>query len=132
LNGLEKLHPDFYPVPFVPTFGTNSLHLGPPSATTAYITKQELIQLYGKCGDSLHRGNVKKLLKQNQPLVNEPYKDIISSGQKILNLLTTHRISRIGNLFHFLAFLSLTAPGSNQATVQVAIAESPQPKQSSS
>lgn len=133
LQRLERLHPDFYPYPFKATFG-------PPSAKDPkgsllmedidadYLKKDELIELYAKCGSVLHKGSLRRLLKINTTPEAEPYREISFWGQKLLNLLTAHRISRVGNRFHFLAFLNLAAPGSDQGTVQVAIAESPPPK----
>jgi hypothetical protein len=134
LERLGKLHPDFYPFPFKPIFE-------PPSAkdpsgsitltelTDDYLKKEELIQLYAKCGSVLHKGSLRRLLALKMTPEENPYHEITFWGQKLLNLLTAHRISRIGYRFHFLAFLNLTAPGSDQATIQVAIIESAPPKQ---
>lgn len=133
LDRLEKLHPNFYPYPFKPTF----MPANPDSPVggitmedvdTDYLKKEELIQLYAKCGSVLHKGSLRRLLRINMTPEPDPYREIRFWGQKLLNLLTAHRISRIGNRFHFLAFLNLTAPGSNQGAVQVAIAESPPQK----
>jgi hypothetical protein len=133
LQGLQKLHPDFFPYPIKPIFAPPS-----PSAPAGgitlhdidagYLKKDELIQLYAKCGSILHKGSLRRLLAINMTSEPEPYREISFWGQKLLNLLSAHRISRIGNRFHFLAFLNVNAPGSDQATVQVAIAESPPQK----
>jgi hypothetical protein len=45
IRGLEELHPDFYPI----------------AATEVLFTKEELIKLYWKCGDLLHRGTFETL-----------------------------------------------------------------------
>lgn len=131
LQQLEKLHPDFYPYPFKPLFSPP----GPGAAAGGitlqdmdadYLKKEELIELYAKCGSVLHKGSLRRLLAINVTPQADPYREISMWGQ--LNLLSVHRISRIGNRFHFLAFLNLAASGSNQATIQVAIAESPPQK----
>jgi hypothetical protein len=133
LRRLEKLHPDFFPYPFKPVFtpatpqepvGGLQLH----ETDADYLKKDELIQLYAKCGSALHKGSLRRLLSIKMTPEPEPYRDISFWGQKLLNLLSAHRISRIGNRFHLIALLNLTAPNSDQATVQVAIAESPPQK----
>lgn len=135
LQQLEKLHPDFYPRPFKPNFlpASATLPMGQLNMDEFdrdYLKKEDLIRLYAKCGSVLHKGNLRRLLAINMTPQTDPYREITFWGQKMLNLLSAHRISRVGNRFHLLAFLNLTAPGSDQGTVQVAIAESPAPKQS--
>jgi hypothetical protein len=39
-----------------------------------------------------------------------PYREVVGRTQKLINLMTSHRISRKGNLLHFMAMLNLTAP----------------------
>lgn len=130
LQQLEKLHPNFYPQPFKPDFTPRTaanpvggIHLG--EMDQDYLKKDDLIRLYAKCGSVLHKGNLRRLLAIKMTPEADPYREITFWGQKMLNLLSAHRISRVGNHFHFLAFLNLAAPGSDQGTVQVAIAESP-------
>lgn len=116
---LEALHPDFYPVPVKPTFGESSIHLD--IIETGYLKKAELIELYGKCGDVLHRGNLRKLISPKTTL-HASYRDISDWGQKILNLLSAHRITRRGSRAGLLTFLEVTQKGGN---VQVGFFESP-------
>jgi hypothetical protein len=135
IRRLEKLNPDFYPYPFKATFLPPSLHhpggeLRMEDIESDYLKKEDLIKLYARCGSILHKGRLHNLLRIDMAAEPDPYREISFWGQKIMNLLTVHRISRLGNRFHFLAFLNLTVPGSNQATISVTIAESPQPKQS--
>jgi hypothetical protein len=86
-----------------------------------YLTKAELITLYGRSGDVLHRGSLRRILDpKNQPLPD--FKDIQHSGQKILNLLSFHTISRIGGNFHFVTALEAPQVGGK---VLVSLAELP-------
>jgi hypothetical protein len=132
LKRLEELHPNFYPHPFKATIRQASP--GDPGeikmedVDTDYLKKDELIKLYARCGSVLHKGNLRKLLAINMTPNDDAYEEIGVWGQKLLNLLSAHKISRVGNRLHFLAFLNLVAPGSNQATITVAIAESPPEK----
>jgi hypothetical protein len=71
----------------------------------------------------LHRGSLRQLLEpRNQPPGD--FRDIQDWGQKILNLLSVHLISRVGGNFHFLVVLKAQQVGGN---VLVSLAESPKP-----
>ncbi len=118
---LERLHPNFYPSPRIPIFkeGGGGAHFD--YYDKEFLTKDDLVKLYGKCGDVLHRGSLKQMLNPNaQPPTD--FQDIQSWGQKILNLLSVHLISRVGGDFHFVVFLDAQQTGGN---VLVSIAESP-------
>lgn len=116
---LEKLHPNFYPSPRKPVFNPGHVYLS--DYDRKFLTKSELITLYGKCGDVLHKGNLRQLLDpKNQPPAD--FGDIQEWGQKILNLLSVYLISRRGGNFHLVVMLEVSQTGGN---VQVAIAESP-------
>jgi hypothetical protein len=116
---LEKLHPNFYPSPRNPIFSPGRVHLA--DYDREFLTKAELLALYGRCGDVLHRGNLRDLLDaKNQPPTD--FRDIQDWGQKILNLLSVHLISRVGGNFHFVVALEAPQTGGN---VLVSIAESP-------
>ena len=122
---LEKLHPNFYPSPRNLVFMPGHVHLG--DYDREFLTKSELITLYGKCGDALHRGSLRQLLDPKSQ-VPADFSDIQEWGQKILNLLSVHLISRIGGNFHFVVMLESPQAGSN---VLVSLAESPSQTSSS-
>ncbi len=116
---LEKLHPNFYPSPRKLVFNPGHVHLS--DYDREFLTKSELITLYGKCGDALHKGNLRQLLDpKNQPPAD--FRDIQEWGQKILNLLSVHLISRREGKFHLLVVLEASQTGGN---VLVSVAESP-------
>jgi hypothetical protein len=52
---LEKLHPDFYPVPF------DMVGLDHRPLADGFLTKNDLLTLYAECGDAVHRGSLKTL-----------------------------------------------------------------------
>jgi hypothetical protein len=116
---LEKLHPTFYPSPRKLEFSPGHVHLA--DYDREFLTKSELLTLYGKCGDALHRGSLRHLLDpKNQPPAD--FRDIQEWGQKVLNLLSVHLISRVGGKFHFLVALEAAQAGGK---VLVSVAESP-------
>jgi len=107
---LEKLHPNFYPVPRKLEFSPGRVHAA--DYVGDFLTKKDLISLYGKCGDVLHRGSLRQLLNPKRQPPND-LKDVQTWGQKILNLLSVHSISRIGGNFHFLVALEAAQTGGN-------------------
>lgn len=118
IQKLERLHPNFYPVPRKIEFPKPG-HVHLADYDQPYLTKEELVSLYGKCGDIVHKGSIKRFLNP-QPLAD--FADIDIWGQKILNLLSQHLISRVGGNFHILTALSAAQLNGN---VLVVIAESP-------
>ena len=116
---LEKLHPNFYPSPRKPVFSPGRVHMS--DYDREFLTKSHLITLYGKCGDALHKGNLRQLLDpKSQPPAD--FRDIQEWGQKILNLLSVHLISRREGNFHLIVMLEALQTGGN---VLVSVAESP-------
>lgn len=68
MRRLEELHPDFYPKPAAEKIGpSGGLDVVP--FVGEYLTKQDLLKLYSDCGDVLHRGSFKNLLKRSAPPV---------------------------------------------------------------
>jgi hypothetical protein len=119
VKSLEKLHPNFYPVPRKPVFSPGHLHMDDYDGE--FLTKGELLTLYGRCGDVLHRGSLRRLLDPRK-LPPADLVDIQHWGQKILNLLSFHTISRIGGDFHLVTALEAPQVGGN---VLVSVAELP-------
>jgi hypothetical protein len=125
LARLGELHPDFYPVPGSPIRTETGLHLD--DYKRPFMTKADLIALWSKCGDHLHKGNLRKFLRTKDPGGVLRKDDIMHAGQMALNLLECHRISRRGNKLHFVTLVQHDYPaeGTVNVTITVAIAESP-------
>jgi hypothetical protein len=92
LEKLEKLNPDFFPQQMV--FGGSGIMKSITANTNPNaLKKDELPQLYKKCGGFLHRGTLKKITRSN-PLtdgrLNVP--DIVNWTQKVEDLLGSHLI----------------------------------------
>jgi len=91
MEALEKLHPHFYPQPIKQTVtampgGKKSHHLqGVPTS----LSKEEFLKLYHGCGEMLHRGNIRKLLKGQFP-TQIHYPEITAKAQKLVDLLSNH------------------------------------------
>jgi hypothetical protein len=93
MKELDRLHPDFYPFP-VTTTPKGEVVEAFLHKEGNFLKKADLIALYGKCGDHLHRGSLKKLLSAKTP-VRTNFPDLLAFGQKIWNLLGHHVISRL-------------------------------------
>lgn len=90
MKALTDLHPDFYPTP------TNQV-LDPATGQvvsteivpSGFLTKEDLLSLYGECGNYLHRGNIRQLLTR-EPEVD--FSKIAGWASKIIKFLNHHQI----------------------------------------
>src|SRR5205823_6364351 len=58
--------------------------------TDPYLTKADLLRLYGECGNVLHRGNLKNFIRENMGNLDlSPIREWIA---KIATLLNHHQI----------------------------------------
>src|SRR5439155_22849972 len=85
---LEKVNPGFYPQPIVERYdeqrGMNALE----PKREGFLTSDDLIQLYGKCGVILHASN-----PYSQPIDYAQYEtEATISRDKIVRLLNCHTI----------------------------------------
>lgn len=89
MKALERLHPHFYPEPagLKKENGFSVLS----RLQVDYLTKEDLLSLYGSCGDVLHVGSLKRLLKGGATEVDN-YDDVVMSARKADFLLRGHYI----------------------------------------
>lgn len=87
---LENLHPDFYPIPIADAGKKDGVRAF-DQRRDPYLTKEDILTLYAKCGQVLHRGTLKKLISKTPP-VQVHFPDILAWLQKISALLSAHRI----------------------------------------
>jgi hypothetical protein len=88
IKALGYLHPDFYPQAVELTIGVG-VHIEPK--TEGFLTKQELLELYGGTGNFAHRGKLKRLEKR-PPYTDVNFAEIARWTNKIIALLNTHQI----------------------------------------
>jgi len=124
MDALENLHPHFYPQPVKQTVTPAPAGMPKGHHLQAIqphpFPKADFIKLYHRCGEMLHRGNLRKLLKGQFPKqINYP--EITAKAQNIVNLLNNHALVMKSGEQMFLAMLRNSADGK----VQVAIAETP-------
>lgn len=92
LKALERLHPNFYPVPSRQIRDENGKVLEVAVVRDPHLTKQDLQRLYGECGNYLHRGNVEQIMKgRSLPKLA----DLDIWKEKIVTLLNHHQIQLV-------------------------------------
>lgn len=122
IKRLENLHPNFYPHAIRITVSQGQVHFD--RLESGFLTKAELIKLYTKCGEQLHRGSLKRLLATRQQTQTPNFDDIANSTNKIIALLNQHHIASVDNLSHFICMLKRTE-SNDQAAVAIALSPLP-------
>jgi hypothetical protein len=91
IKQLGHLHPDFYPVPGRQEIDQST---GRPvkvvPVTSGFLTKEDLLTLYGECGDHLHRGSIRQLITNSEP--KPDFDKIREWVSKIMKFLNHHQI----------------------------------------
>jgi hypothetical protein len=92
MRQLERLHSDFYPRPGPLVDKGGVPHIEP--IKTGYLSKTEMIELYGICGRYLHRGSLRTVvLKKKVP--SRDFDELQAWRNKIVALLNHHHISLV-------------------------------------
>jgi hypothetical protein len=95
IRELEKLHPKFYPHAVIQTKQGRE-EFNAVLRKDGFLTKEELIQVYGRCGNVLHRGSFRGLFLTNR-YANLGFAEIKAWKDKIETLLGYHLISMVDN-----------------------------------
>jgi len=91
IKQLGLLHPQFYPVPSKQKLDpVTQRPISVEAITSGYLTKDELLKLYGECGNFLHRGSIRQLLSKWEPTLD--FQRINNWVGKIVALLNHHQI----------------------------------------
>ena len=90
INGLEKLHPDFYPLPTSQSKDAGGMLLMRDNTDIDYLTKPQLVALNGRCGEYLHRGTSQTLFTDRSKTKPLDFGEIAKYAGRIINLLSIH------------------------------------------
>lgn len=123
MSALSDLHPHFYPQPVkqTPTKGPDGEKGHHLQVFDSPLPRKAFLTLYGRCGEMLHRGSVRNLLKGQFP-TQYNFPEIAAKGQRILDLLSNHiLVMKSGDAM----FVCMLANAEDNNNVQVAIAETP-------
>jgi hypothetical protein len=91
MKELDRIHSQFYPVPGaqkIDLVTQRPIEVTP--ITSRFLTKEELLKLYGECGNYLHRGTIRQLLGSWEPTLD--FEKIALWNRKIMSLLNHHQI----------------------------------------
>jgi len=93
LRQLDRLHKEYFPFHTTVTFknGVASVFI---HKEEEFLKKSELISLYERIGERLHRGALKRVLSREPPLKVD-FPEVVAIAQKFENLLSTHVIARL-------------------------------------
>lgn len=112
MNDLERINPDFYPVPTKPIKHKDGTYEW-IEIESGYLTREEFVKIYEKCGGMMHA--------QNPFACEKPLKEIKSCFPewltKICILLDHHHISLVGGEVLVAAILKRKDNGLPQATI---------------
>jgi hypothetical protein len=92
-----------------------------PVPDGSFLTKDQLLSLYGRTGNYLHRGKLKQL-ESRPPYTGVDMPRVTEWAKKLLGLIDQHRIRSPDNLRHWIC--ALKGP---DGKVMMAYAQSPQP-----
>lgn len=109
IRHLEKVHPDFYPLPTKQILGGDGKVNRLEPINEPYLSKIDLIQEYGWLGNQLHIGNFKKFVSRSNRDVE--FSKIDQLATKIRNLLNHHCIQLIDSDFQIWTIMQANSDG---------------------
>lgn len=116
ISALDRLHPRFYPQPITMTKSADGT-VQMRDATVDHLSKDELLKTYRMCGESLHRGSMRKLATW-PPKGHDDLSEIVEVAGRFMNLLGAHAVVLLGDECIILCTLN-TGP---EGRIQVSIA----------
>ena len=122
LTELETLHPQFYPVPGKQVLSSSGVPTGVLPIKTGYLTKDDLLSLWARCGDRLHRGSMKNI---DRPFAVD-FNEIKEWDTKILTLLGLHQIQLQNPKYMLWIIMQSQADGRVSASLMEKIGTQPQ------
>lgn len=111
MRRLSKFHADFYPKPMNERVEGDTLHVWPISEP--YLTKDQLIDAYGKAGDKLHRGRSGDILFKRVKVYD--LDEVVEQMNLTISLLSQHYIM-VAQDGHFVR-VKLEDPGDGKVKV---------------
>lgn len=115
IKELERLHPDFYPRPTKQVLDAYGKVERTENIKDGFLSKQELIKVYGKISEHLHRGNVEKIISGNHDKAD--FSEIIKIATSIINLLGHHQIQMVDSDFQIWTVMRSSKDGNVQVSL---------------
>jgi hypothetical protein len=115
MRELEKLHADFYPFPTKQIIGPDGKVLRTEDVTEDFLTKSDLLKLWGQAGNELHMGNIHNILTKRKTL--PPVTEIEIWNKKIVTLLNHHQIKLSDPNYQFWVLMHANTDGRVHGTL---------------
>lgn len=116
---LQAVHPDFYPTPVsIKQTGPNSHHVEP--IKSGFMSREEMVRLYSSCGNTLHRGSLKRLISSKNPS-GVTLTEVRTLTERMLNLLRVHHVAMLGHKEFYLCILEAAHAGGGVQVVRAAM-----------
>lgn len=118
MDRLEKLNPHCFPIAV-------SIIRQPPTSHVAFdihpiiprpLTKSQFLKLYGRCGDNLHRGHLRKITA-NLPAKPADLTEVANMTMNIISLMRAHQISSADYKHHYTCLMENGPPGARSAII---------------
>lgn len=109
MSEMAKLHSMFFPVPMIQQIDAAGGSHFIANRTVHSLNRDELCLLYAQCGDSLHKGNIKKIITPIDP--NPDNSDLMMWTQKVHGLLSIHLIYLISGDSYMIGWLRRAQSG---------------------
>jgi hypothetical protein len=107
---LQTLNPNFFPVACLKTKDSKEEGIEITDVKPEPLNKTSFISLYGRCGNDLHRGDLRRILSSipaQPPSLQQLNTDVLS----IMNLLRMHRIAAPDYKKHYVCVMENTPKG---------------------
>jgi hypothetical protein len=129
MNRLERLNPHFFPkaVAIVRHPEGSQIAFDIHPVIPPVLTKAQFLTLYGRCGDALHRGHLRKITA-NVPARDVKLDEVIKMITGLVNLLRAHQISSADFKNHYTCLMENGPPGSPCAII-TAVSDPNEPPQ---
>ena len=115
MKHLEKLNPHYYPQPIKHTL-KDKMHKFSAIPDTPHLSKEDLVVLWNKSGDLLHRAPLTKLSKPPKTDIHK-FSDIFEWSGKLTGLLNSHWITLVENRRGMV--VSLMSKETNKASASI-------------
>ena len=92
MKSLEKIHPDFYPIPEQQIRDENGMWLGGKLRVGGFIKRRDLTAVYGTCGNVLHAGSFNQIEDRKPRDLEEHILYLNKTISGIVGLLQWHTI----------------------------------------
>ena len=121
IRALERLHPDFFPVPHTVKVRENALRNQPgfhyEAVTEGFLSKEQLVRVYRRAGAVLHRGSLQATFSSPRDQ-NALLSEVEAAQHQIVGLLRAHHIMTKDRKHVFVCSI----PDQEHGEVQVAFA----------